>query len=452
MSKFQTILLAVSVLAIITGVVFFAAVSNSGKTNQVPLVMWGSLPQDTMTTFLGTFPRANGVADFNITYVQKDSSVFYQQLTEAVANGTAPDIVYLTQDQLLKNKNRLAEIPYSVYPARDFKNNFVQEGALFQTSTGILALPLTIDPLVMYWNRSIFSTAGIAVPPSYWDELLTLAPRLTQKDSALNIQKSLIALGEYRNIPHAKDILATLMMQAGTPIVAKQTGGANNTPTGGYKSVINEKFDFVLVPGQAALDFYTQFSNPTKSVYSWNRALPSALDQFAAGDAALYIGYASELPLIQKKNPNLNFDVAPLLQSRSAEANQNQGALVFGRVGALGVVRTSANQAAAIAMVERLTQADVVSAISQTFSVAPVLTSVLANPPLSDAYAKVFYNAALQAKGWLDPDALATETLFKDMIEAVVAGRQSSVDALRDAHVTLYQLLDSVGASAVQAQ
>ena len=56
---------------------------------------------------------------------------------------------------------------------RDFKNTYIEEGELYLAANGILGLPITVDPMVMYWNRDIFSSAAIAAPPSYWDEFLT---------------------------------------------------------------------------------------------------------------------------------------------------------------------------------------------------------------------------------------------------------------------------------------
>ncbi len=34
----------------------------------------------------------------------------------------------------------------------------------------------------------------------------------------------------------------------------------------------------------------------------------------------------------------------------------------------------------------------------------------------------VFYTAALQSKNWIDPDSLASDVIFKDMINSVTSG------------------------------
>lgn len=45
------------------------------------------------------------------------------------------------------------------------------------TKDSIIAFPLTIDPLVMYWNRDILSNAGIVKPPAYWDEIYSIVKK-----------------------------------------------------------------------------------------------------------------------------------------------------------------------------------------------------------------------------------------------------------------------------------
>lgn len=438
MTIFQTIILGICGFAIIVGVAIFALIRPNGTVDTSPLVIWGTMPQSTIDTVFGNL-RDQGLIQNQqkITYVQKDQDTFATDLTTAVADNDAPDLIFLDQDQVLKSQNRLAELPFADYSARTFKDTFTQEGELFLSPTGVLAFPIATDPMVMYWNRSMFATASISQPPTYWDQLLTEVPQLTQKDASLNIKKSAIALGQWVNIPHAKDILSTLIMQAGSPIVSSSALDGSSTQVQ-FQSVINTKFNYALVPGQAALDFYTQFSNPVKTIYSWNRSLSSALDNFTTGDSALYLGFASELPLIQLKNPNLNFDVAPFPQSRSTG-----NAVVFGRMTAVGVVRTSLHQAEAFAFAEALSGPTIAPAFVQALSESPARRDLLA-VPATDPYLQVFNTAAIQSQGWLDPDPAQTDPIFQTMIESVVAGSDDSSNAVGQADASLSELLRNV--------
>ena len=77
----------------------------------------------------------------------------------------------MAQDGIVRNQDKIIEIPYDTISGRDFKNTFIEEGEMYLTENGVLGLPFTIDPMVMYWNRDIFQSVGIANPPEFWDEL-----------------------------------------------------------------------------------------------------------------------------------------------------------------------------------------------------------------------------------------------------------------------------------------
>ena len=105
-------------------------------------------------------------------------------------------------------------------------NTFIQQAELYLKTDGSLAVPFIVDPLVMYWNRDSFTNAGIATPPKFWDEFTGLNTKLTQKDVNSNIRKSAIAMGEFTNISHAREILGTLFLQSGNPVTYRDTTGA----------------------------------------------------------------------------------------------------------------------------------------------------------------------------------------------------------------------------------
>jgi len=277
MSKFQIILLAVFGIFIIGAVMLFSVYKGTSKSTST-VVVWGDIPTYDFTTLL-TNGGLNADKTFNIQYVEKSKDTFDEEFTEALATGTGPDLVILPVSKIFKNKNKLLLIPATNISPKDFSGAFVEEGELFMTSAGTYALPLYVDPLVLYWNRDLFTKAALTAPPKYWDEIYSYAEKLTEKDNAGNIQKSAIAIGEARYIPNAKDILSLLMLQAGTPIV--------DAAPNGLQSELTNNFNLPLVPAEAALDFYTQFSNPAKPFYSWNRSLLPAQTSFTSGNVAM---------------------------------------------------------------------------------------------------------------------------------------------------------------------
>lgn len=417
MSKFQLILLIVFGAFILIAVILFS-MSRGGGVALPNIVIWGDIPASDFNGLLDTSGlRNNSVAI--IQYVEKPNATFDADFTEALALGSGPDLVILSQENFWKQRNKLLLIPSSSISQKDFTSTFIEEGELFYSADGTYALPLIVDPLVLYWNRDLFSKASIALPPKFWDEIYGYAQKLTEKDNAGNIVKSAIALGEAKNIPNSKDILALLMLQAGTPITSLTSGS--------LRAELNSNFNLPIIPAQAALDFYTQFSNPAKPFYTWNRSLKSAGTMFTSGDSAMYIGYASELKNLLARNPTLNLGITLLPQSRVSNK-----AITFSRISALAIVRSSKNSSAALNIALTLVSKDVMTNLSKILSLPPTRRDLLSTKPTNLAQS-VFYDAAIQSKGWLDPDDSKTTQIFTDMIDSVTSGRARTSEALSTA-------------------
>lgn len=426
MSKFQIILLVVFGVFIVAAVATFSLYRGSGVGNAT-VTVWGDISLHDFNLLLNT-PTFSQDQTITVVYAEKSAETIEVEFTEALARGIGPDLIIITQDKFWKEKPKLTVIPYSSISERDFKTSFVEEGELFLDGNGIYALPLSIDPLVLYYNRDLLSTAGEARPMAYWDEIYASAANLSKRDAAGNLVLSVMALGEARNIPHAKDILSLLLLQAGTPV----TGFIGSE----LRSQVSVNPNLSAAsPGEAALDFYTQFSNPTRSYYSWNRSLLNAQTHFTAGDSAYYLGFASELRVLRNKNPNLNFGVSPVPQSRISGRT-----ITFGQLRGVAISRGSRNPGAALAAATRLVSRDAASSLSEILLLPPARRDLLSEKP-TDAVFSVFYDAALQSRAWLDPDPAATGVIFREAIEAVTSGRARTSEAISKAHREIEALI-----------
>ncbi|MDO8471270.1 MAG: extracellular solute-binding protein [bacterium] len=414
MSKFQIILLSVFAVSIVLAVAAFSLYRGSGGET-VAMTVWGDISAQDFSLLLNTSAISQDRA-FSVSYVEKRAETIETEFTEALAQGIGPDLIILTQDKLWKNKPKFSVVPYTSVSERDFKTTFIEEGELFLDEIGVYALPLSIDPMVLYYNRDLLSAAGQARPMQYWDEIYASATNLSKRDAAGNLVLSVMALGEARNIPHAKDILSLLLLQAGTPI----TGLVNRE----LRSQISDNLGTPVLPGEAALDFYTQFSNPTKVYFSWNRSLIDAQTHFTSGDSAYYLGFASELRVIRNKNPILNFGISAVPQSRVSGK-----VITFGRLRAVAISRGSRNPGAALALATKLVSKEMAQSLSEILALPPARRDLLSVRP-TDAVFSVFYDAALQSKGWLDPDTVATEAIFREAIESVTSGRARTLEAV----------------------
>jgi len=315
-NTFQIILLVVFGFFIILAVILFSARGGRGGDNLFlgEVTVWGTVPESVIS--LNIEAIYGGDQPVKIVYIEKREVEFDRDLVEALASGVGPDIILLPQDLIIRHSDKIYPIPYESLSERDFKDRFIEEGELYLDESGILALPFTINPMVMYWNKDTLFSAGISRAPSFWDEFYIITPKITVRGNDTDVVRSTIAFGEFRNVTHAKDILAVLTMQVGNPIVIDDGLVAR-----GYRSTLAEKFDFDIPPTESALRFYTEFSNPAKTSYSWNGSLPSSRDMFVAGDLAVYFGFAGEFDDIERKNPHLNFDIAEMPQTRDAKRN-----------------------------------------------------------------------------------------------------------------------------------
>ncbi|MEK7551891.1 MAG: extracellular solute-binding protein [Patescibacteria group bacterium] len=425
-SKFQIAVLGIFGVFIIVGILIFALGKTGGGGSVVPLLVWGTMPNTEFSEVISKTGLDKNET-LKIDYVQKSKDNFDIEFLEALASGIGPDLFFLSSDSLLKYKDRVFVVPFSSFSEGDFTKSFIEGAEVFLVDEGVSGFPVLVDPLVMYWNRDIFNSEGLVAPPRFWDEIYNLATNLTHRDSSSELTRSGVALGEYGNVSNAFEILSTLIMQAGNPITKRVSGGV--------QVVLNQKFNLPTSPAEQSLSFYTGFSNSDKTFYSWNRSLPRSRDYFLSGDLGVYFGLASELFELRDKNPNLNFDVAMIPQTKEVGKS-----VVYGRVEAIMINKQSRNIPSAFLLARALSGDFAVSALSKIKSLPGTRRDLLSEKP-ERAYMEVFFASAIIAKPWLSPDMSATRLIFKDMIESVTGGRARTSEAVNRAYVELNSLL-----------
>lgn len=433
MSKFQIIIIAVFVIVGVVAVLIFAGIlpgfKKEGGGAGAEISLWGIFPQQKMAPLISELNEANKDL-FKINYSEKKSSAYEKEILNALAVGAGPDIWFLTQDAVLKNKDKVYILPFESYSERNFRDAFIDSAEFLidsspPTGGGIIGFPLAVDPLVLYWNRDLFSTAGIAKPPQYWDEFLTDVQILAEKDAAGNITQAGTALGEFRNVKNAKDILSMLILQAGNPIVKSGT----------LELVFGEKGTASLDPAENSLRFFNEFSNPKKASYTWNRALPDSQVAFTNGFLAMYFGYASEINDIREKNPHLNFDISEAPQIRDSRIKAT-----FAKIYSAVISKSSLKRQPAFWALAKLADKDFSKIFSETTGLGSGRRDVL-GAGAKDPFLSVVYKSSIMSRTWLEPDPEAVSEIFKNMIESSAAGRARISEAVRMAKAQLEQLL-----------
>lgn len=432
MSPTQIVISSVFLVLIVVGMGVLAFGQFGSSSQSVDLVMWGTLPRPYVLSLIENSGVNNLDAVNKIEYVEKDPISYDREIVDALAEGTGPDIFMIAQDDVLEHKKKITPIPFDSYPLRTFNDTFIRGAELFVFDDGIYALPLTVDPLIMYWNTALFSNAGVARPPQYWDELFDYVPRLTVKDQDLDISQSAFAMGEFDNITNAKYLVSTLLMQNDIPIVAKVSGRYQSSFSPRNSNVEN------MLTSVGVFNYFTQFSNSASEFYTWNRSLPDSQDYFVQTDLAIYFGFASELSTIREKNPNLSFDVASLPQSRG-----NKQRVTFGKMMGLAIARTSKYKSTSVQAIKVLTSKEGALSISDSVDLPPVRVDAFQAAPDS-SYMPVFQEMALIAQAWLEPTSEDGDNAFRGIINSITSGRRSISGALSNGKGILNEAYDRV--------
>jgi len=408
-TPFQIGLYVLLVIGIIVAMLIFSGKLPIGQSSTASIsgtvTVWGTVPYNGMKAVADSVHAT--YKGINVIYIQKDPSTFQDDLVNALASGVGPDMIFVTPADIVANKDRLFEIPYASFPQSTFQNAFVSEGSLFTTPTGILALPFSIDPLIMYYNRDLLTASFVLNPPKTWDDMVALNKKITQQDSSGALSTETAALGTYDNITNAKSILTALIFQTKNPIVQWDSTQDKYVSTFAQSGGVTD-----------AVNFYTEFANTNDSAhYSWNPSLVNDKQQFIAGNLALYFGYASELLGIRTLNPNLNFDIA-MLPQRSNGATKT----TYGTMQGIAILKMSKNLALDVTVAETIAGAPAVTAYMAADPTVTPARNDLLFVQSSSARQTIIYDSSIIAQSWLDPDPVQTDTLFRTYIKQINAG------------------------------
>jgi len=382
--------------------------------------IWGTLPQAAVDDVLEKLEKENEQYR-NVSYRYYNPDSFDSTLTNALADRTGPDMILVSHERLVDMRNRIQPVSYDSFPIRDVRNLYVDGAEIFALDDGLYAFPIAIDPLMMYWNRDILSTNGFLEPPATWESLVnTMFPKIIERDFNRTIKRSVVAMGEYNNVRNSYGIISALFIQGGSAGVVLDKDGK-------YSIQLQNRIGGGPDPLRSAVDFYTRFSKPSNSLYSWNRSLPEDRQSFIAEDLALYFGFASEGRQIQRINPNLNFDIAEMPQDGSATVRRT-----YGKFYGLSALNSSSNLAGAFAVMSNFRNQSIADAIAIASDMTPTYRTSLGGGS-NDVYGRVSYRSASIAKGWLNPNKNQTDNIFQTMTQDINENRRDLSAATSDA-------------------
>jgi multiple sugar transport system substrate-binding protein len=388
------------------------------------LQFWGTFDDPSFyRAAIGEFATAN--PGMKIVYTQYNFADYEKKLIDAFASGTGPDIWLMHNTWLPKHMDKIQPLPQTILPGqktplmtfKDFQEQFVDVTAQDLTSGGqIYALPIYTDTLALYYNKDLFNTAGINTPPKTWDDFNEDVRKLSVFDGTGNIVKSAAAIGTSQNVNRSTDILMLLMLQSGV----QMTDASNTSAT--FAHAINGQ-----TVGETSLQYYTDFANPSKQLYTWNDRQHYSIDAFTNGETAMMFNYSHQIPTIRSKSARFNFATAPMPQISGSPISVN-----FANYWAPTVSKQSKNGIAAWQFLVYLTSGKGSVAYINA-SNRPSARRDLLDQQKTDSDLGPFAMQVLSARSWYQIDNIAIETIFADMIDAVNFGRASIHDAIRAA-------------------
>jgi ABC-type glycerol-3-phosphate transport system substrate-binding protein len=399
------------------------------------LMIWGTLPREAVTDVISEFAQTN---QMTLNYQEKSVESIDREISEAIAAQQGPDIVLAPHELIIKHESKFAHIPYTTFPDRSYRDLYVDESRLFLYPDGILAFPMLVDPMIFYFNRVSYNNVALLDAPKTWQEVSNNVLKLNRKNGTEIILESGLPLGVFSNIRHAKDIIALLLIQAGNPIVSTPMDSNNTTMES--SSTLADPLAGTNTPAlQYVIQFFTQFADPLTNSYSWNRAMPEAIDAFASEQAAQYIGFGSEIPQIAQINPNINFDVGTMPQAEGLRSKKT-----FGRMYGLAVVKASKEQFAAFQTVLLMKDSDfslkLLNGTQALYPIAPVRKDLLATVPPTK-WGPIVYGSAIIATGWLDVNYVDTNSIFENLITQVTRNSTDITNAIEEANALMNDLL-----------
>lgn len=430
-NKLFYVLIGVIVFVVfITVVLIVGNVGGGGGAESATLEFWGVFDtRQDLSRLVSDFKKVE--PGIKVNYKQFSYEDYEKALIDALAAGTGPDVIMIHHTWLAKHRDKLAPMPevskkkeYQFMTPTQFKEQFVEVAAkdlVYQDK--IYALPLYVDTLALFYNRDMFNTAGITGPPKDWDEFNKDVGILTKFDSRGNIIQAGAVMGTSRNINRSTDILAALMIQNGTQMTNSTNIAASFTRTVDGKRV-----------GENALEYYTDFANPNKAVYTWNEQQHYSIDAFVEEKVAMMFNYSHQIPIIRGRFERLNFSVAPFPQFSELDAKN------YANYWAAGVSTQSKNTDAAWRFVSYMASREGTTIYLEDTS-RPSARRDIIDIQRNDPTLGVFAVQALSAKSWFQIDNNAVDQIFADMIDDVNLGRTAIKNALRAAESKITTLM-----------
>lgn len=353
---------------------------------------------------------------------------YEKELLNALAEDRGPDIFSIPQSWLTAYQSKIEPMPAEIQMAYQYEKGTIQKQTIVELRTKksptlreikekyvdtvfndvvidgqVFGLPLSLETLIMIYNKDILNQSGISQVPASWSEFQGAVAKTTRYETETKVIQSGTALGTGYNVDRSFDILSILMMQNGaTMLVGNKPAMFNRVTKEGVKGSTN--------PGLDALKFYTDFAQSSKDVFSWDTAMPSSFEAFLNGKVGFFFGYNYHIPQIRSRS-RVNFGLAPIPQIPNATIKN------YANYSVEVVSKKSAHATEAWDFLLFVNQPEEIKKFL-TKTRRPTAQRALISTQLEDEDLYPSVSQALTAVTWYKGyDIASAEKTFKDMIE-----------------------------------
>ena len=366
-------------------------------------------------TLLRDFAKAFPQISVQMVYV--DWSVYDQKVATAFAGGTAPDVMQTGAEYVpnLVAKNQIRSIdPY--LPAWGKKGDFFPgawQNTMWQGRN--YGVPYLSGIRGLVYRKSLLTAAGIAHPPTTWDELYTDAVKLTKHDAKGKLTQLGFQTYGSSGIDYWQQWLPYFVSAGGWPVTADSKKATINNPAGVTATTFFAKLFQAMTPGGVGLS-------------------SKLVAPFESGKVAMLISDASISAEVLQYNPKILTDVGVAEPLKGPGPNGKRAAIAYNDW--LAITSQSKNPDAAWKFIAFVTQPSYLGAYDRTCGEIPTnklavkASWVTSNPVFKQFSEKVFPYAVAHP---FYPHMTEMRDKVGSEVQKVAYGKESAPDAMKAA-------------------
>lgn len=438
----MAIILGVLAILVFSGKINLGSNTTKGTENKASLKVWGTLPKEIVDSAIDDYNLNSGKV-FQISYTEYPNQSIINSLFRANANGDLPDLVIATHEDILAASDLTYLIPFTYFSETDYKNTFVDGTHKFATPYGSLFIPILNDPLITFYNKKVFSAKGKTLPPQYWDDLIAYQKDFTILGESGKPEFSAFALGSYKNIINASNILFANLNQLGVSVVSTNfstdlEGKFTKNNVADVGADTGNTYNSTS-PLEQILRFQTAFSDPQKTTFTWSETDSIDIDKFIAGRLGIYYGLASEMGYIKSKNSNLDVGITYFTQTKNGEFSTSGN--LYG-VSTMKSASNAADFAYAVEGIKLLTSKEFSIYLAKSLNMSSSRKDTLLGNDGSER-ADIIGRSALVQKTFFNNTKSKSEALVFDLYDNILSGRKNLKDSISTFADNWYKLFNS---------